>query len=553
MGMRMSGQPMPQTTPTPSPLDAYNPNTIAPQLGIQTTPEPETGLDRIFDAYRTEIDAQADQRVLPPGQTMGTEPPNLEQEPASLAPTDTGPTSTTVPGYSPLLEEQERNRQAVLAMGGKPGQPGQPGQPGMIPTEQTQSIQTTKGIEVPGVEQMYKEAAAEKTKAYEQIKDIKSQYAALYQNPELKSAIDQRQQMFADLQKAGLNRNEILQDVANQYREARNKFENVKKIDPNRVWNEKNIGKTLMGAIGVMLGAIGSGITGKDNLALKIFNEKIKQDIDLQKYDREQALKDLQKKGEFLNQEAAIQNQMVENYLDMYLQRSKNVEGILERLKTQTQNKEDQAKINILMGQVKESNAQALTELYKLKADKTVASAVSKKVNAAMLAKKAGGIDTKQANFERALAKDYTKDAEPFYTVVNQKKNLEKLLNMKTGVADKTAIMSVAKMMDPGGRITEGDVNYWGLFGSGMENLGNRVRNIYYSDKWTDSQRVEFINALKILNNAAQARLEETNKYYKAQARRYQIPDSVFGFYSPAGVKVKESRTEQSTKLPGIK
>ena len=551
MGMRIPGQPLPQTTPTPNPLDAYNPNSIAPMGGMSSAQETNTGLDRIFDAYQTEIDAQADQTAL-----QGTQSPNLGQEPASLAPTDTGPTSTTVPGYSPLLEEQERNRQAILAMGGKLGQPGQPGMPGvtgMIPTEQTQSIQTTKGIEVPGAEQKFNEAAMLKEKGYKEIADIKSQFASLYQNPELKSAIDQRQQMFADLQKAGLNRNEILQNVANEYRDARNKFENVKKIDPNRVWNEKNIGKTLMGAIGVMLGAIGSGITGKDNLALKIFNEKIKQDIDLQKYDREQALKDLQKKGEFLNQEAAIQNQMVENYLDMYLQRSKNVEGILERLKTQTQNKEDQAKINILMGQVKESNAQALTELYKLKADKTVASAVSKKVNAAMLAKKGGGIDTKQANFERALAKDYKKDAEPFYTVVNQKKNLEKLLNMKTGVADKTAIMSVAKMMDPGGRITEGDVNYWGLFGSGMENLGNRVRNIYYSDKWTDSQRVEFINALKILNNAAQARLDETNKYYKAQARRYQIPDSVFGFYSPAGVKMKESRTEQSTKLPGIK
>jgi hypothetical protein len=58
-----------------------------------------------------------------------------------------------------------------------------------------------------------------------------------------------------------------------------------KEIDPNRYMNSRTTGAKIMNAIGLMLGGIGSGITGQENLAASFIKDKINADIDAQKQD----------------------------------------------------------------------------------------------------------------------------------------------------------------------------------------------------------------------------------------------------------------------------
>lgn len=57
------------------------------------------------------------------------------------------------------------------------------------------------------------------------------------------------------------------------------------KIDPHRVWNGTSTGNKVIAAIGVALSGIGSGLTGQQNLALKVINDTVDRDIDAQKAD----------------------------------------------------------------------------------------------------------------------------------------------------------------------------------------------------------------------------------------------------------------------------
>jgi hypothetical protein len=55
------------------------------------------------------------------------------------------------------------------------------------------------------------------------------------------------------------------------------------KIDPNRVWTNMSTGNKVLASIAVLIGGIGSGLTGKSNAALDSIDKSIEQDIDAQK------------------------------------------------------------------------------------------------------------------------------------------------------------------------------------------------------------------------------------------------------------------------------
>lgn len=55
------------------------------------------------------------------------------------------------------------------------------------------------------------------------------------------------------------------------------------KIDPNRMWSNTSTGNKVLAAIAIALGGIGSGLTGKSNLALDTINKSIENDIEHQK------------------------------------------------------------------------------------------------------------------------------------------------------------------------------------------------------------------------------------------------------------------------------
>lgn len=55
------------------------------------------------------------------------------------------------------------------------------------------------------------------------------------------------------------------------------------KIQPNRVWTEASTGNKIMAGIGLILGGMGSALTGQPNAALGIIDKTIDRDIDAQK------------------------------------------------------------------------------------------------------------------------------------------------------------------------------------------------------------------------------------------------------------------------------
>jgi hypothetical protein len=54
------------------------------------------------------------------------------------------------------------------------------------------------------------------------------------------------------------------------------------KIDPNRLWRDKGAGGQAASLIGIILGGIGSGLTGGPNAALQVIDKQIERDINAQ-------------------------------------------------------------------------------------------------------------------------------------------------------------------------------------------------------------------------------------------------------------------------------
>lgn len=90
-------------------------------------------------------------------------------------------------------------------------------------------------------------------------------------------------------------------------------FQN-KTIDPNRVWNNSSTGSKISAGIGLILGGIGSGLTGQPNLAANMINNLIERDIDAQKSDQSKAMNAWKMNRESLGNDLAAnlatQNQM---------------------------------------------------------------------------------------------------------------------------------------------------------------------------------------------------------------------------------------------------
>ena len=71
-------------------------------------------------------------------------------------------------------------------------------------------------------------------------------------------------------------------------------------IDSSRLWRDSSTGSKIAAGVGVMLGALGQALTGKDNPALKIIEAAINRDVDIQEKMMDKAGKDVaQAKGAY--------------------------------------------------------------------------------------------------------------------------------------------------------------------------------------------------------------------------------------------------------------
>ena len=540
-------QPQPVAAPTPN---EPPPNYVTTPSAMPERPAADTGsvLNTLFGFFQSEDDEEA-------AKQSQVQVPMRPEDPTKTVQVTPGAGAAAL-GIAPSgVEDPAKMNELGMQPAYSPGLQGQGQQqvqqPGMVSVPQTSEQQqfetrTQKGIEMPGVMEDIRQGEIFARKSFEELRRVENKFLNLYDEPELKAAIDQRQKMFGELKKAGLNRNAVLNEVADKLKAARDEFEKSKTIDPNRLWNKKNIGRTLLRSLGVILGGIGSGLTGRENLAAKIFHERINEDIALQKYEREQALADLQKQGEFMNQEAAIQDQMVEHYLRMYVNRSNNVQGVLEKIKGNTQTQRDIGKIDLLIGQLKDARAQAKIEVYKLMADKVVKSAATRKVNEQkMMSTKPS---SKMIQQETKLRKEYQTEIKDFQTAINSYNAIEKLLKQDTGVANKAVIQKVAKLFDPSGRITDGDVRYWQKFGNKAVDAWLSFKSLVSSNLWTDVQKQQVLDTLAVIRDDAQSGMQRHNQFYTNLFTSYGIPTWKMNVQSPAGRPEKQKPGRGETK-----
>lgn len=131
------------------------------------------------------------------------------------------------------------------------------------------------------------------------------------------SLADQQAAAQKQYQQNIIDANKAIDDYAAQYKN--------QKIDPNRVFANASTGDKIIGAIGLLMSGIGSGLTGQPNLALKVIDDAINRDIDAQKNDlgKGQNLLDLQlKKYGNINQAINATQLMMMNQANAKLSQS---------------------------------------------------------------------------------------------------------------------------------------------------------------------------------------------------------------------------------------
>lgn len=86
-----------------------------------------------------------------------------------------------------------------------------------------------------------------------------------------------------------------------------------KKIDPNRVYHDMSTGRKIRTIIGMLLGGMSAGILRTENPLLKMLNEEIERDVNLQKQDKTDAINLFKVHYERLGDEGAAHQQAANN------------------------------------------------------------------------------------------------------------------------------------------------------------------------------------------------------------------------------------------------
>lgn len=109
------------------------------------------------------------------------------------------------------------------------------------------------------------------------------------------------------------------------------------KIDPNRLWNNMDTGRKTMAVVGLILSSIGSGYRGTENAGLKILDNMVNRDIELQK-------SELGKKQSLLSLNLQKLGSLRDAQQMTRLQMAATVEARIKQVASQSQS--EQAKMN---------------------------------------------------------------------------------------------------------------------------------------------------------------------------------------------------------------
>lgn len=134
--------------------------------------------------------------------------------------------------------------------------------------------------------------------AMDPLAGINSQIAGVGQQMDAQGRIGREQ---ADIYQ---QQQDYLAEHANKAQQLQNKYATQidtlsqdlrnSKVDPSRLWNNKSVPGKISSVIGILVGGLGAGLTGRENMAIETINRMIDQDIDAQKAD-------MANKGSMLN------------------------------------------------------------------------------------------------------------------------------------------------------------------------------------------------------------------------------------------------------------
>lgn len=144
------------------------------------------------------------------------------------------------------------------------------------------------------------------------------------------------------------------------------------KVDQGRIWKDKTTGDKIAVGIGVLLGAIGQGLTGgKSNYALDVIDNAIERDIAAQKTE-------IATKGEVLGQKQNAIAMMRQRFGDERLADLAFKEAAMEKVKASildkmasTKSDAVRAQGQMALSQIAQGSAQRLAEATQISATKT--------------------------------------------------------------------------------------------------------------------------------------------------------------------------------------
>lgn len=192
-------------------------------------------------------DAQKQQQKASRMEALGLSAPQVAPMPTALDQMPDG----SVPQVKNMAEaEQTYNQPAQAGAAGNPGDPFAGLPPQFAAPFQAKSQ---------AIDQM---AAARS----QESQDVAKAYAA---------NVEQQQKLQAEMEQKRQALDAEHQQLIQQYQSG--------KIDPHRVWGDMSTGNKILASVSMVLGGLGSGLSGGPNVAMEVINKAIDRDIDAQK------------------------------------------------------------------------------------------------------------------------------------------------------------------------------------------------------------------------------------------------------------------------------
>jgi hypothetical protein len=142
-------------------------------------------------------------------------------------------------------------------------------------------------------------------------KSALNEMALAEQEDQLKQSMLRQEKIKQDFDNVFKERVGYLDDISKQL--ASQDFTNAK-LDKDRFWSNQSTGQKILGGIALALGAIGGGISGKQNMAMEVINKAIDRDIEEQKYNIQQNQDAQKMKAQNLRDQSSLGQNMLSNF-----------------------------------------------------------------------------------------------------------------------------------------------------------------------------------------------------------------------------------------------